>query len=166
MSAMSWKPTPWWKSRGKRSRNEKEQYWNLISDEVGWRSRKSRSNKFYNPILQNKTHIDALIYHLKDIPCYSCVVFSECCNLDQVHVTSKTGNVFNRYAMLNVVSRIFNSAPDVIDERMIQYIADYLKKFTNPSDEVKKAHNDNIRDNVTGNYNTFESFDDYSDYNG
>ncbi len=145
---------------------EQDQYWNVTGDDSCEDRFRSRSRNFYNPILQNKTHIEALQYHLKDIPCYSCVVFSECCNLEQVRVTSKVGYVFNRYAMLNVVSKIFNSVSDVIDERMVQYIADYLKKYTNPSDEVKKAHNDNIRENVTGNYNNFESFDDYGDYNG
>ena len=66
--------------------------------------------------------------------------------------------------MINVFSRIFNSNPDVLNDDMINYVTNHLRQFCNADSNVKKAHNDNMRDNVTHDYNNFEYFDDYSDY--
>lgn len=125
-----------------------------------------RNNGFYNPIKQNRKHIEAVQYHLKGIPCFSLIAFSERCKLSEINVSSKTGYVFNRYAMINVFSRLFNSNSDVLNDNLIDYVTNHLKQFCNADSNVKKKHSDDIRDNVTHDYNNFEYFDDYGDYKG
>lgn len=148
------------------SGNEVDNNWNIGNrDSTPFGSIK-RSNTFYNPIKQNKKHIEAVQYHLKGIPCFSLIAFSERCKLSEIKVSSKTGYVFNRYAMINVFSRIFNSNPDVLNDDMINYVTNQLRQFCNADSSIKKAHNDNMRDNVTHDYNNFEYFDDYGDYKG
>lgn len=66
--------------------------------------------------------------------------------------------------MINVFSRIYNSNPDVFNDDMIKYITEQFRQYCDADDSIKKAHNDNIRDNVTHDYNSFEYFDDYDDY--
>ena len=149
------------------SGNEYDDKWHTRSvyDNKRYSSYSIRNNDgFYNPIKQNKKHIEAVQYHLKGIPCFSLIAFSERCKLSEIKVSSKTGYVFNRYAMINVFSRIFNSNPDVLNDDMINYVTNHLRQFCNADSNVKKAHNDNMRDNVTHDYNNFEYFDDYSDY--
>lgn len=138
-------------------RNNREEYYSY---------RNHKDNHFYNPVKQNRKHIEAVQFHLKGIPCFSLIAFSERCKLSNIKVSSKSGYVFNRYAMINVFSRIFNSNPDVLSDDMINYVTNHLQRFCDADSNVKKAHNDDIRDNVTHNYNDFEYFDDYGDYNG
>lgn len=151
------------------SGNEYDDKWHTRSEYgyKGYSSYRIKNNDgFYNPIKQNRKHIEAVQYHLKGIPCFSLIAFSERCKLSEIKVSSKTGYVFNRYAMINVFSRIFNSNPDVLNDDMINYVTNQLRQFCNADSNVKKAHNDNMRDNVTHDYNNFEYFDDYGDYNG
>ena len=68
--------------------------------------------------------------------------------------------------MINVFSRIYNSNPDVLSDDLIKCITEHLKQFCDADDSIKRSHNDNIRDNVTHDYNSFEYFDDYGDYKG
>ncbi len=148
------------------SGNEFDNNWNIGNKDSTPFGSINRSNTFYNPIKQNKKHIEAVQYHLKGIPCFSLIAFSERCKLSEIKVSSKTGYVFNRYAMINVFSRIFNSNPDVLNDDMINYVTNHLRQFCNADSSVKKAHNDNMRDNVTHDYNNFEYFDNYGDYKG
>ena len=152
------------------SGNEFYNNWNIGSEvqktPFGSVRKSNKNNLFYNPIKQNKKHIEAVQYHLNGIPCFSLIAFSERCKLSEIKVSSKTGYVFNRYAMINVFSRIFNSNPDVLSDDMINYVTNHLKQFCDADSNVKKAHNDNMRDNVTHDYNNFEYFDDFGDYKG
>lgn len=150
--------------------NEYDEKWSIkknYSYNTGYNyNRNKQENGFYNPVKQNKKHIEAIQYHLKGIPCFSLIAFSERCKLESIKVSSQTAYVFNRYALINVFSRIYNSNPDVLSDDLIKCIADNLKQFCDADDSVKKSHNDNIRDNVTHDYNNFEYFDDYGDYKG
>ena len=140
---------------------------NIIGNEAddNWYIEKRNSKKpFYSPVKQNREHIEAIDYHLKGIPCFSLIAFSERCHLKQIKVSSSTAYVFNRYAMLNVFSRIFNTYPDVLSDEVIKHITNELRKYCDADDNVRRAHNDNIRDNVTHDYNSFETFDNYDDY--
>ena len=145
--------------------NEYDEKW-YIKKKSGYRNsyNKSVQNGFYNPVKQNQKHIEAVQYHFKGIPCFSLIVFSERCKLESINVSSKSAYVFNRYAMINVFSRIYNSNPDVFNDDMIKYITEQFRQYCDADDSIKKAHNDNIRDNVTHDYNSFEYFDDYDDY--
>lgn len=151
--------------------NEVDEKWNTKRDynydpQYNYKRNRYKENGFYNPVKQNQKHIEAIQYHFKGIPCFSLIAFSERCKLESIKVSSKTAYVFNRYAMINVFSRIYNSNPDVLSDDLIKCISEHLQQFCDADDNVKKTHNDNIRDNVTHDYNNFEYFDDYGDYNG
>ena len=155
---------------GKISGNEFDEKWSIKKDysydtQYNY-NRSKKENGFYNPVKQNQKHIEAIQYHFKGIPCFSLIAFSERCKLESIKVSSKTAYVFNRYAMINVFSRIYNSNPDVLSDDMINYITVHLQQFCDADSNVKKSHNDKIRDNVTHDYNNFEYFDDYGDYKG
>ena len=151
--------------------NEYDEKWNTKNNysydtRYNYNRNKYKENGFYNPVKQNQKHIEAIQYHVKGIPCFSLIAFSERCKLESIKVSSQTAYVFNRYAMINVFSRIYNSNPDVLSDDLIKCIAEHLKQFCDADDSVKRSHNDNIRDNVTHDYNNFEYFDDYGDYKG
>ena len=77
--------------------NENDYKWRGIGE-----TKRHYEWEFYNPLKQNSSHINAIHYHLRGIPCFSLVVFPESCNLNQVFTKSKDIYVINRYAMLNV----------------------------------------------------------------
>lgn len=129
-------------------------------------NRKSNIQYFYNPVKQNKKHIEAVQNIFKGIPCFSLIVFSERCKLENINVSASTALVFKRFAMINAFSKIYNSNPDVLSDDMIKYVTDTLEQYTNPDSTIKRVHNDNIRDNITHNYSNLESFDNFDDYGG
>lgn len=72
-------------------------------------SGRGRSHKehFYNPIMQNNSHIKHLKAFLnKEIPMYSIITFSDRCTLKRIQIESNNVSVINRYNVAYVVSQI------------------------------------------------------------
>lgn len=112
---------------------------------------KGKSNKehFYNPVLQNKTHIRELSKLIeKDIPVFSVIVFSERCTLKNVTVNDDV-RVIKRENLLSTVTEICNNNPAVLSAQKIDEIFNTLHPYTNASDDVKKRHIENIKTNYT-----------------
>ena len=110
---------------------------------------KGKSNKehFYNPVLQNKTHIRELSKLIeKDIPVFSVIVFSERCTLKNVTVNDDV-RVIKRESLLSTVTEICNNNPAVLSAQKIDEIFNTLHPYTNASDDVKKRHIENIKTN-------------------
>ncbi len=98
-------------------------------------------NYFYNPIMQNKTHIKWLKEYVgKDIPMFSIIVFSERCELKKVSVFSDDVWVIKRDKTNATVKRICDSKPDVLSEDDIDNIYNKLSGLTNVDEAVKMAH--------------------------
>lgn len=107
---------------------------------------KSHKESFYNPIMQNRTHIK----HLKvlvgaDIPTHSIITFSERCTLKKVEVKSDDIRVINRDKVYGTVAAIC-AQRDVaaLNNEQISEIYDKLYPYTQVSNATKEQHIENI----------------------
>ena len=111
---------------------------------------RSHKEHFYNPIMQNRSHIK----HLKSLlgeqfPMRSIIVFSDRCTLKSVQVKSNDISVINRYNVAPVVSAICNQTPtDILSSRNITELYNKLYPFTQVDEIAKAQHIANIRNNL------------------
>ncbi|MBQ8359615.1 MAG: NERD domain-containing protein, partial [Oscillospiraceae bacterium] len=103
---------------------------------------RSHKESFYNPIMQNRTHIK----HLKvlvgeDIPTHSIITFSERCTLKKVEVKSDDIRVINRDKVYDTVATIC-AQRDVaaLSNEQISEIYDKLYPYTQVSNATKEQH--------------------------
>ena len=95
---------------------------------------------FYNPIKQNRTHINALKKQLNDLDggfFKSIIVFSERCELKKIVLTSTDSKVIKRKKLRHV---IHSEGTQVLSGRQILTIYKKLKEYSNVSHDVKVAH--------------------------
>ena len=113
---------------------------------------RNKSNKecFYNPIMQNASHIKSLKTLLgTEIPIWSIIVFSERCTLKNIQIYSKNIKVVNRYDVALAVSDICNHFNDnLLTESDIDEIYNKMFPFTQIDETVKKQHISNIHNNT------------------
>jgi len=117
-------------------------------------SGRGRSHKehFYNPIMQNRSHIK----HLKSLlgeqfPMRSIIVFSDRCTLKSVQIKSNDISVINRYDVAPVVSAICNqTTSDILSEGNISDLYIKLYPFTQVDEIAKAQHIANIHNNIKG----------------
>ena len=113
---------------------------------------RGRSHKecFYNPIMQNRSHIKCLKAFInEEIPMRSIIVFSDRCTLKSVQVKSADISVINRYNVYPVVSRICEQIPDVLlTQTDIALIYDKLYPYTQVDKSIKEQHITNIHNNL------------------
>lgn len=102
---------------------------------------------FYNPIMQNNSHIK----HLKtilgnQIPMWSIIVFSERCTLKNIQVESNNVRVIKRNDVASTITAIYNQTPsDSLSEDDIKELYAKLYPYTQVTDETKSQHIANIR---------------------
>lgn len=113
---------------------------------------KGRSHKehFYNPIMQNRSHIKHLKEFLgEQVPMRSIIVFSERCTLKNVQTHSDDINVIKRDSVLSVVSSICGQIQnDLLTENDIAEIYNKLYPYTQVDETVKMQHIANIHNNT------------------
>ena len=103
---------------------------------------RSRKESFYNPIMQNRTHIR----HLKtlvgdDTPMHSIITFSERCTLKNVQVRSQDIHVINRYDVARVVSGICGQISDAcLTDDQIEALYSRLYAYTQVDGRTKEKH--------------------------
>ena len=103
---------------------------------------KSQKEHFYNPILQNRTHIKYLKKVIgEEIPTYSVVVFSERCTLKKLEISGDVP-VIKRDRVLSSVKKIIDGASE--KNVNIAEIYDKLKPYTNVSDKIRQKHIEDI----------------------
>ena len=108
---------------------------------------KSHKEKFYNPIMQNRSHIKHLENYLGvNCPLWSVIVFSERCTLKDVKVTSGDIKVINRYDILDTVLDICGHLEPVLSEADVLSVYDKLYPLTQVDESVKAKHIENILD--------------------
>lgn len=112
----------------------KDKYW-TVSFPNG------QKNQFYNPIVQNQSHINALrrIYG-KDIPCFSIVVFSDKSTFKKIDLGDSYTQVVRMDTLFEVISRAWPNTPDVLSEEKVNEICESMKSFTHVPLSVKQAH--------------------------
>lgn len=106
----------------------------------------SQKEQFYNPVLQNRTHIEHLKSLLgEQVPMRSIIVFSDRCTLKSVQIRSADVRVINRYDVASVVSEICNQvSSDLLSASEIANIYDILYPFTQVDAVAKAQHIENI----------------------
>ncbi|MCR5460869.1 MAG: NERD domain-containing protein [Acetatifactor sp.] len=118
--------------------DEKGKYWTAMLPN-------KQKNQFYNPIMQNKTHLKWMRSFVGDeIPLFSIIAFSERCELKKVTVYSEDVKVIKRDLTYATVRSIWDMNPDKVSEDKINELYERLKKLTNVDEAVKAAHIENI----------------------
>lgn len=102
-------------------------------------------NCFYNPIMQNKTHIKWLQKYLGDsIPLFSVIVFSVRCELKKVSVQSDNIYVIKRDELYATVRKIWDNSEDRLTESEVHSVYGRIRTLTHVDMAVKEAHIENI----------------------
>ena len=124
--------------------DEYQSHWYQILSSGGGKSRKEA---FYNPIMQNRSHVLHLYELINEpLPIYSVVVFSNECSLAGVKIHS-TEFSFVQFAHLKeVVLEIINRDNDnALDTSQITQLYDQLYPYSKVSEEQKAEHIRNIK---------------------
>ncbi len=106
----------------------------------------SHKERFYNPIMQNATHIRAIRKYIDDtIPIYSVIAFSDKCTLKDVTIKSNT--IVTYYSNLQreieyMLSGInnYSMTPELLNETY-----DKLSQYANADEYTKFQHIYNVR---------------------
>lgn len=109
---------------------------------------KKRTYSFYNPIKQNKVHLNCLKKYL-DLdgrpPCYSFVVFSDRCELKKIELTSGEHFVVNRRDLFQAVQKNAEAAGKRLTREEIDTLYRRLYPLTQVSEEQKALHAEQVR---------------------
>ncbi len=108
---------------------------------------KGKSNKeyFYNPVMQNRSHIKHLKSLLGEIPMHSVIVFSERCTLKEINLHSTDIQVITRQNAVRTVEDICRCIPQALlsaDE--VEQIYKKLYPLTQVDEAIKAQHIENI----------------------
>lgn len=110
--------------------NEKDKFWT--------QTLQNEKNKFYNPIWQNRTHINAINSCVgMRLDCVSIITFSDRCTLKSITVTSPNVAVVHREKIRYLIGTF---KVKTLSEKTIDYVYDKLYQYTQVSDEVKRQH--------------------------
>ena len=120
--------------------NEGHQNWTQTLPK-GWH-RNVHKERFYNPILQNASHIKYLMHHIeKKIPVWSIIVFSDGCEFKNIMVSSKNVRVIQCCDVAYTIEKICNETqPDFLIETEIISLYNRLLAYKSVSEEVKEHH--------------------------
>ncbi len=106
----------------------------------------SHKEQFYNPIMQNATHIRAVRKYIDDtIPIYSIIAFSDDCTLK--NVTTRSNVIVTYYSNLQekIISKLSETNNYSIPKDLMDETYDALLKFTNVDEYTKLQHLKNLR---------------------
>lgn len=103
--------------------------------------------QFYNPILQNKTHINALSNYLKiskeEFKSY--ILFSDHCELKKVPTCCEEYIILNRGNLLKNIRKDLKNRNNVYSKENVDNLYETLFPLSQVSDEEKKKHISNIK---------------------
>ena len=107
--------------------------------------RTGHKETFYNPIMQNRSHIKHLSGLFKNkIPFQSIIVFSNRCELMNIEVYSPAIKVIHRYEINDTTRWIYEALPVTLNTQDIVNIYNYLYPLTQISSQVVEQHIENI----------------------
>lgn len=112
--------------------------------------RRSHKEHFYNPIMQNRSHIKHLkVFVGEKIPVRSIIVFSNRCTLKKIEIESNDISVINCSHVALTVHTICNQMPnELLSESDILEIYNKLYPYTQIDDFAKAEHVANIHNNL------------------
>ncbi|MDT8862129.1 NERD domain-containing protein [Alkalihalobacillus sp. MEB130] len=105
-------------------------------------------NQFFNPIWQNKGHINALKQKLEltENDLYkSYIIFSERCTLKKVQIHSPEVKVLKRNELAKTINIDIKSSSKILTPSQVDQIYVRLNKYTKVDDIIKKVHIDQIK---------------------
>lgn len=107
----------------------------------------SHKEAFYNPIMQNRTHIKHLQALLgEDTPMHSIITFSDRCTLKNVVLTSPDVHVINRSYVGSVVASLCSHmGKNALDDQQIATIYNRLYSFCQVNTDAKTKHIEEIQ---------------------
>ncbi len=97
-------------------------------------------NSFFNPILQNRGHINNLnqfICNDGSLPVYSVIVLSDRCTIKKMDTVTP---VIHRARVLQKVNDISEKTPNALSTEKIDELYELLYPLTNVDETVKKKH--------------------------
>lgn len=105
--------------------------------------------KFYNPIKQNRTHVNAISNYLKiDKKAFiSIILFSGRCELKKVPADTTEYIITQRDILPFKLRYDLNSRNDIFTTEQVDEIAKRLQTLTGVSEQVRRDHVDNIKSN-------------------
>lgn len=113
--------------------SEGQRYWTAVQKD-------GRKDRFYNPVMQNASHVKRLREFLADgSPLFSIVAFSERCELKEV-ATSGEVPVIKRDRLYAAVRRIWDASPDALSEEQVADVVSRLKPLTRVDAAAKGEH--------------------------
>ena len=106
---------------------------------------------FFNPVWQNKGHIDALknILNKPDIRYYSMIVFSDRCKLKEITITSPDTYAVHRYDLRRHITTVWKWDADCLSEEEMNDIFVKLLPFTNKTEAEKYVHVQQIKEKLS-----------------
>lgn len=107
-----------------------------------------RKNKFYNPVLQNRIHVDVLSKILRNVPkelFKSYIVFSQRCELKKVDVREPNTRVIKRPKLKETLLNEIKNSPVVLTKDKIDILYSIISEFSHASEEEKKRHIETIK---------------------
>lgn len=125
--------------------SENQKYWTQsLANGPG----KKKTNSFYNPIWQNKGHLNCLKKYLdlgSGVPCYSVVVFSDRCELKNIPPANGKYFVVQRKDLLQTVQKNAKTAGRRLTREEIDTLYRRLYLLTQMSEEEKALHAERVR---------------------
>lgn len=108
---------------------------------------KNTKKYFYNPIRQNRTHINALSEYLQidKEKMKSIIVFSERCELKKVPEDTEEFIIIKRDKLVDVIKKETDNAESVFNKEEVEQIYNKLFLLTNASEITKKQHIEDIK---------------------
>ncbi|MDR2590656.1 MAG: NERD domain-containing protein [Oscillospiraceae bacterium] len=104
-----------------------------------------KKERFYNPIMQNETHIKYLMRLLPEFEnniFYSIIVFSKRCELKKIELDTNRHSVVKRNNLLRSV--LTTAKLQILSDEVIEQTYQKLIQYTQVSEHVKKAHIDAV----------------------
>jgi len=107
-----------------------------------------KKQKFYSPIRQNSTHIEALREYLAGYPLeyHSIIVFSERCTLKNVSHSTPNTYVIKRNELVRTVRQIRKKAIQTLSKDQLEEVLSLLSKVQRPDEEVIEQHIEDVKE--------------------
>lgn len=118
--------------------NENNKYWTQALP-IG--HRRCHKEHFYNPIMQNATHIRAIRKHIDDtIPVYSVIVFSDKCTLKDITVKSSVIVAYYSELPREIGLKLSEINNYSMPNELIKTTYNKLSQYANANDYIKFQH--------------------------
>lgn len=125
--------------------SEANRYWTQV---LPLGRRRSQKNRFFNPILQNKTHVKWLLSYLSDsgLHAYYYAVFSNRCTFKDITLTSGKHDVIHRRNILPTLRHNAAMAGRRLTDTQIDALCEKLFPLTQADETEKFLHGVSVRE--------------------